>query len=797
MAKKYDEIEFGTDFIDELPWKETPRYTWWQKSIRKIGALAALLAISIAVPVVLITPASYVVTRVGMETFDSAYESIPDEVPSVPDLPLYSKVYDVNGDVYAQFFSENRVMVSYEEIPDHVVEALISTEDRKFWDHSGVDGSGILRAFISNYKAGTTVEGASTITQQLVENLKTLDADTEEALHEAKGTTMYTKLIEAKTAMALEEEMSKEEILETYFNTVYFGAGAYGLGAAAKKYFNKDVSELTVSEGAVIVGMVKSPATLDPIGHYDAALDRRNTVLKRMYTAGNLTEAEYGEFSSAPIELNVSETENGCYSSDYPFYCQLVREELLSNPLYGETEQDRSELLATGGLEIYTAMDPEVMDIIDEETVRALGTDNDAAAAVSVIQPGTGLLLGVGQNHQWGQDTEKKETEIVLSTKAGQPGSIFKPISIAAGLENGQKVNYSFSTASGYVSPVLDNPKGGYQNNNGENYGTLGVADAVRYSSNVWFVKLEEKVGVMNIYEEAKKIGVFDSLDNVNINSRMGSFVLGSFEVTPIEMASVYSTFASAGTTCEPVVITKVVDTRSGEVYQDDAGANCYVGMEEQNAKYMSNVLQETFNGGTARDLPLSGGREAIGKTGTTNNFGAAWFVGAVPQYSVAVWLGNPKGATNSLSGTVAYGVKHDIVYGSTISGPIWKSIMERLVDGEPNKAFASVEPASTNPAPDEVTLPEPPNVVGLEVTEAVNLLIGQGWDVLVSNSTGSGETNHVSAIVTEDDKTVTITLASGSDNELLGNKLEIYTDDNGDRYLVNKNVADELEGDN
>ncbi len=786
----YKKYEFLGEFYDDLDWEYLPPKKWWKTLLSKFSGLIGFLTVSIMVPVIIVPPVASVLTQTGIETLKSAYEIIPSDVPSVPKLPLYSKVYDNAGNEYAQFFSENRILVSYEDIPTRAIEALVATEDKNFFDHSGVDGAGIVRAAITNYEAGRTVEGASTITQQLVENLKKMNASDEEQYTEALGSTMATKLIEAKTAMELEEQMSKEEILETYFNTVYFGSGTYGIGSAARKYFNKNVTELTLTESALLVGIVNSPSSLDPTKHPVAALDRRNLVLKRMYSAGYVGYDQYTFISKTPILLNVSATDNGCYTSDYPIYCQLVKEEILSNPLYGETSGERANLLAEGGLKIDTAMDSSIMDVVNKQIVDALGTNNRVAGTAAVIEPGTGKLVAIGQNHQWGKDTEQFQTEIVYaSASRGQPGSTFKPVVIAAGLAANQKVDYSFSTYSPYTSSILDNPPGGYDNDGGYNFGTISVEDAVRQSVNIWFVKLVEKVGVQNAVAEAKKIGIFDSLSAQDISSRSGSFALGAWEVTPIEMASVYSTFAAAGTTCKPVIITKVTDTRTGEVYQANEGNNCYEGMTNDDAKYMTNVLQEPFKrGGTATKFPLSGGREAIGKTGTTNNFGAAWFVGATPQYTTAVWLGDPRGANKyPLNNVQAFGRTFANVYGADISGPIWNGIMESILKDEPNVPFSSIQPSSTNQFSTINLLPTPPNVAGLNVTQAVSMLEASGWKVVVDKETNQNlGANMVINVYAQDEDTAEIKLSNESDTGILGKKVTVETDPvTGDRYLV------------
>ena len=743
-----------------------------------VASIVAFALIVLVVPVAFAVPVAFTVKAVADEGV-SAYESVPAEVPEIPSLPGYTYVYDSQGNVIAQFYAENRQPVTYDEVAPVLVDAIVSVEDRRFWDHSGVDGESVARALLENFKAGETVQGASTLTQQLVENLKLLNAEDDEDVAAAKAQSMSGKLVEGKTAMLMEEQMTKEEILETYMNVVYFGSGSYGVGAAADRFFGVSVSELTIAQAALIAGMVREPSGLDPFLYPERAKNRRDTVLVAMKETGAITEREFDEAIASELDVSGgNRPPNGCDKSPYPFYCSIVREQLLNDYRLGRTQKQRDAAFYQGHLSVHTALDPDVMEAIDESISEAMDNDNRVATSAVVVEPGTGLVRGIGQNRDWGNGDG--QTEIPYATSAFQPGSTFKPIILATALEQGISQNTKMSTGSGFKPSGFDYPDGGFDNYAFANYGTIDAYDAARLSSNVWFTKLITRTGVPEAVEMARNMGVRDSLDGLTISRRSASFALGAWEVQPVEMASVYATMAAAGSSCEPVFITDVVDNISGDSLTTQRTA-CETVYDEGTADALMDVIQEPFSkGGTAEDFPLSG-HEAIGKTGTTNGHAAAWFAGATPQYATAVWVGDPRGGqAHPLYDVEAYGQVYPEVFGADISGPIWNGVMTRLHADLPEVKFSQVKQSPVSPQT-LADLVKAPSVRGMGVYEATAALIDAGYTVALDSSTVSGTAANVVYSSSEEYGHITLVAGDGTDSLLLGQELIIE----GDRVLV------------
>lgn len=696
-----------------------------------LSSLVAFVMIVVLVPVALVMPVAFTVSAATAEA-QQAWDALEAPLPPLPAaLPGYTHVYASDGTLIAQFYAENRVAVTYDEISPHLIEAIVAIEDRRFWEHHGVDGEAVLRAARANLSAGQTVQGASTLTQQLVENLRLLAATTDAERDAAKAQTVAGKIVEGKTALELEELLSKEEILEAYLNLVYFGAGSYGVGAAADRFFGVSASELTVSQAALIAGMVREPSGLDPFTNPERAKNRRDTVLAAMRDVGYLSAEEAAAAMAEPVDVSQGhQPQNSCAQSTYPFYCAIVRELLLDDLRLGYTERQREESLYRGHLDVHTALDPAAMRAVDESIAEALEDSNRVATAVVVIEPGTGLVRAVGQNRQWGQD--EGQTEIPYAMSAFQPGSTFKPVVLATALEQGFDLDTRMPTRSGFKPSGFDYPEGGFDNYASANYGWLTAWDATRRSSNVWYTRLITETGVQEAASMAVEMGA-TSIRPETISARSAAFALGAWEVSPLEMASIYATIAAAGSSCAPVFITDIVDTVSGDSLTHQR-TSCHNAYSSTTASALMDTLQAPFaRGGTADDFPL-GDRAAIGKTGTTNGHAAAWFVGATPQYATAVWLGDPRGGqAHPLEDVHAYGRTYDQVFGADISGPLWNAVMTRLHPDLPPVAFDQVRQQDHDAAPASVSdLMPTVDVTGMGLEQAVALLADAGYTVII-----------------------------------------------------------------
>jgi membrane peptidoglycan carboxypeptidase len=406
---------------------------------RKRGAVARAAFWTAAVAAVavsagsLVAPAAVAISAAGNSAADF-WDGLPSELPLETSLPQHTVLLDKEGREFARFYSENRIDIKLDQVSDVFLETLISTEDSRFYEHSGVDPYGVTRALVNN-AFSTSTQGASTITQQLVQNILVNNA--RDAIEEsvAVGDTYNAKIREARYAVELEKRLTKDEILTRYVNAVYFGNLAYGVEAAARIYFSTSAAKLNRAQSALLVGMLKGPAVYDPIKHPEAALQRRNVVINALRFRGVLTAEEAQKLSKAPLRIKRGSVPSSCGDSKYPFYCDMVREEILTDPAFGATAEERQDRLSRGGMTLTTALDPKAAKAAQQAVVKALGYGNRAALGIAAVEPGTGHIAAVAENRKWGSG--KGRTEVVYAKQAFQVGSSMKPIVLATALSQG------------------------------------------------------------------------------------------------------------------------------------------------------------------------------------------------------------------------------------------------------------------------------------------------------------------------------------------------------------------------
>ena len=541
------------------------------------------------------------------------------------DLPDYSSASDFNTvqptEVYAsdrttliaRFQFEYRIPLdSLDEIVDYVVEGTVATEDERFYEHNGVDPVGIARALVNNFTGGT-LEGASTITQQLVRN--TVLAD------EMSDITLKRKVREAYLAIRLEGLYSKEEILLLYLNTINYGSGAYGIEAAAQRYFSKSADELTLAEAALLVGIPQSPSYNNPIDYPEHALERRAVVLERMVSYGAITQEQADAANAEPLELDVSEIEDDGILL-YPYFSSYVRDQLTSS------YELSTEYVFQGGLTVYTTLDVAIQDAAEAAVGRKEeGISEDLEVALTAIDPDTGYILAmVG-----GRDYE--ESEWNLATQAQRPaGSSFKTFTLVAALEDGISPSTLVNCNS---SITIDDWE--VANINYRNYGTRSIARAFAVSSNTGFARLITAVGADKVADVAYRMGITSELPEVP------ALTLGVGGVTTLEMADAYATLANGGTHYDATAIVEVVN-RNGDTIIDNADPTGERAVSAEVAHAAVEVMEGVVSSyeGTGTAAALSSGQAVAGKTGTSENYMDVWFCGITPQISVAIWVGDP-----------------------------------------------------------------------------------------------------------------------------------------------------------
>ena len=649
-------------------------------------AMIVILALIGAGFAALATPAVLAATTTTNRV-TAYWEEFPSDLPIAAALPQHVVLLDKGGAEFARFYSENRIPITFEQISPNFVNALVATEDSRFWEHSGVDFAGIARAFMANLTNDDRTEGASTITQQLVQNILISNARNDDERTVAKGDTYEAKIREVKYAVALEKTMPKNDILTTYANAVYFGNLAYGVEAASRVYFSTDAASLTIPQAAMLVGLLQSPVQFDPYARPEAAQPRRDAVIDRMVVEGYITADDAAAAKATPLELLRGDTPSGCATSAYPYYCALVQQELLSNAAFGATPEERQQKLNLGGITVTTALDRGVSDAATRAATDALGNDNRVAAGIGVVVPGTGHIAAVAENRNWDQ------TQVVYATSAQQPGSVMKPLTLVTALEQGIPMSTTLVANGPYFSRVLDNPPKGYTNFGNAQLGAIDARSAIRQSVNIYFVKLIEQTTVLSVVDMAKRLGITTINTNEGdpnaVAPRTGSFALGTSSVTPVEMANVYATFAAGGIKCNPIAVIAAVRTTTGEPLPTSA-PDCHQEISPAIAAQMDDALQGTFNGGgTLAGVGALPGRETAGKTGTTDDSSANWTVGMTPQFATAVWVGDPRGGfAYPLTRVNAYGRTFFKTTGSAIAGRIWKTVMVDLHAGVPAVPF-------------------------------------------------------------------------------------------------------------
>ncbi len=561
-----------------------------------------------------LTVAAFGIGMIGV--IDGWLQDLPDYTDT--DLYLSSEpttILDADENVIASFYTENRTTVSLDEISQYVLDGTVATEDERFYEHGGFDPVGILRAAWVQLTGGS--EGASTITQQLVRNTILQD--------EQFDMTIERKVREIYLAVKVEETFTKDEILNMYLNAIYYGHGAYGIEAAAQTYLSKSASELTLAEAALLIGLPNAPSTYDPTVNPDLAIQRRNTVLNRMYTNGYITEEERDAAQAEELVLNVSETsDTGVDIESSPYFVEYVQQ-LLAD----EFDYDQ---IFSGGLTVYTTIQSDVQEAAETAVTDQLGVyDLDGLeAGMTVIDNDTGYIVAmVG-----GTDYYADDEHVNHATSQRQTGSSFKAFTLATAIEEGMNPDIIIDCTS---PQYFDDGTYRVGNINNVDYGYISLARATEVSSNTGYVRVQKAVGVENVIEMCHRLGIEDELEAVT------SLTLGTQSLSTLQMAEAYSTFATGGIHRDAVAITKITNRNGETIYEyEDSGERV---LDAAVASTVTDILEGVISNGTATSAQLSVNQPFAGKTGTTDGSTDLWFCGYTPQYTAAIWVGYTAGS--------------------------------------------------------------------------------------------------------------------------------------------------------
>ncbi|GGM44067.1 hypothetical protein GCM10011608_31010 [Micromonospora sonchi] len=635
------------------------------------GALAGLVLAAAALPAAL-------VFGFGFSALAAPYAELPSTL-RMPPTAQRSNLYANDGTtLITSFYQEDRVDVPLGEVAPVMRQTIIAAEDARFHEHNGVDLRGIARAFTANRHGGATRQGASTLTMQYVRNVLSTDPRLTEA-QRAAATEVSTarKLREIRYALALERELSKDQILTRYLNIAYFGAGAYGIAAASKRYFSISPAELTLAQAALLAGLVRSPHTDDPIsGDADRALARRGYVLDRMVESGQLAPDLAVKAQAEPLNLRPSETPNDCTAvpeghNDQGFFCDWFTRWWNEQPAFGGSVDERQRTLRRGGFTIVSSLDPSVQRAATEQVRRVYSVDDRYAMPTAVIQPGTGRVLALAVNRVYSVAAnppgQKNYPNTVNQLVAGggsivgyQAGSTFKLFTLLAALEAGMPLNTVFDAPRRIVTGYRVSGEascGGYwcpENANSLTTGEQDMWTAFGRSVNTYFVWLTERVGADRVVEMAERLGIVlraeDDAQLARHGAReWGPFTLGVVATTPLDLAGAYATLAAEGTWCAPTPITSITDANGRRVTAGQPDCRqvldvdvARAGADAARCPVGDQSMYHACAGGTATRLRSQLGRPVGGKTGSSERYATETLVAFTPQLAVAAIAANP-----------------------------------------------------------------------------------------------------------------------------------------------------------
>ncbi|PKQ27344.1 MAG: glycosyl transferase family 51 [Actinobacteria bacterium HGW-Actinobacteria-4] len=696
-------------------------------------------------------PAATVATSAAEGTAE-LFEELPKSLQNA-NLPQQSNIYARDGEtLLATFFYQNRVVVPLEQISPWMQKAVVAVEDKRFWQHNGVDGEGLMRAVYINLTTPDS-PGASTLTQQLVKNTLLQNADATgdlDAIADATEVSMARKIREMRLALAYEENVNrqygkvctaspevdcgKEQVLEQYLNIAQFGTRIYGVESAAQFYFKKPAAELTAIEAATIAGITQNPSRWDPVRNPENAETRRNTVLLVMYEQGHINRAEYDEYRLTPIAdtLTLNYPRSSCAAAtDAPFFCDYITKIIDRDPVFNDPDLPwtGAELLYRGGLNIVTTLDVDKQRIANAELERTLPASDPSGFAMALValDTTTGQILSMAQNRVFDPSAEAPNSTAINysvdreygGSRGFSPGSVFKPVLLAEWLNSGRSLNQVVSggirdwePSSWRASCLGGNPYTGRPWRPGNVGGTSArqqtVLMATANSVNTAYVAMTNQLDLCAVRDMAGTLG-FHRSDGLEFEV-VPSATLGTQNASPLTMASTYQTFANGGVNCKPIAILSITDANGEEIAvpQED----CRRVITEELSNGVTHALRAVMTVGSGRPQQLAG-RVSAGKTGTSQKNAHTWFAGYTPEITSIVWLGHPDRDVPQQSITFN-GRRYGFVYGSTLALPTWKRFMDQALAGVPASNMPTASATMLNGA-----LLRVPNVVGMEEKEA------------------------------------------------------------------------------
>jgi len=732
----------------------------WLASLLKLGLLsgiAGVLSVALLAPAVAIAGVA-TTTSIGM------FEGIPSYIKPV-NSSQSSAVYALrngNPEKIATFFHENRVEVPFENISENLVNAVVATEDPRFYEHGGVDIISLVRATLTNLATFGDGPGASTITMQYVRQSMVEAASISNdsgAIQAATEVSVARKLREIRLAIALEQQVSKKEILAGYMNLVFLGNQINGVETASQYYFGTSASSLSVPQAAYLAGMLKSPNDYKPdeAANHERGLSRRNYVIQNMADEGYITQVQADVYKDSPIQTKITKTKQGCVENQVSaFFCDYTVWTIRNSSEFGLTPEDREMLLRRGGLEIYTTIDLDIQQAAWDAVMTNLPAENEwgfGASSISV-EVGTGRIVAMAQNRYFDQ-SEKPElggTSVNFNSdkpyggsSGFQPGSTYKVFTLAEWLKNGYTlgdhvdgriftgedvdldgepdavkiwdVAKDFRASCGGVVGLWE-----VNNSGDETVDDISVSQAVVTSQNTAFAAMASQLDLCAIRDTAKDFGVHRADGNELLY--VPATILGANEIAPLTMAAAYAGIANAGVYCSPIAIDRVVVRLTNEELTVPQSL-CSQSVSPEVSAAMIQAMKGVMSGGTGAAANTNDGTPLAGKTGTTDERIHTWMIGFSSEVATATWVGNVVGLTSQSGKSVGGRAV------STIRHAIWKDVMLEV-----NKHYEETQFPAANPRYIDATMLNVPDITGFTLESAKVQLITGGLNLKIAEDT-------------------------------------------------------------
>ncbi|CAO1649738.1 peptidoglycan glycosyltransferase [Salinibacterium sp. NYA9b] len=702
-----------------------------QKTPRRgiFSAVAGLISFSVlsGVLVTAMVAPALAVTGITATSTIGIFDGLPDylELDQQPERNTIYAQYTGKGNVdgylpIATIYDQNRQEVSYDEISEFAVEAVVAGEDRRFFDHGGVDLTSLVRAAVGNFVSSGIESGASTLTMQLVKNTYISEAEslpTEDersaAYLAATSQSFDRKLKEMKLAIGLEKRYTKKEILTAYLNIANFGNATYGIQAAAQRYYSVDAKDLTLEQSASLIAIVQEPSirNLSDPEYYAANQDRRDVILRAMFDVGSIDREQYDEARAIQVDeesVDLSAPNNGCTSA-YKYakwFCDYVVKSVPDFEFLGDTVDERNESWKQGGYKLYTTLDLDAQ-IPSQKATWTYAPNNETAfslgSATSTVESGTGRVLVMAENKLFndtldGGGIESTAVNYNTSYEYGgssgfQPGSTYKVFTLIEWLNQGKGINERLEGTARDIpgSQFLDSCNGPYGGtvefgNNANEAGIYTVAEGTAESINGIFFSMATQLDLCNIRNVAASMGV-ERADGAELES-FPSSIIGTNDVTPLSMASAYAAIGAGGLWCEPIIIDKAISASNADLGGQEQ--NCRQAISPEVAATTAYVLTEVLNRGNAAYSDPNDGIPIFGKTGTTDGAVHTWMASGTTRYGTATWVGNISGFQDISQ-----------VYYADVQGYRLRHYITRATDGALNIKY----PGGALPEPDSKLL--------------------------------------------------------------------------------------------